>query len=47
MLYHNLTAQIVVYSANELLEELFSLEGHEVMRMSQSANLLEDIIINK
>lgn len=42
-LYRDLTAQIVVNSAHELLEELLSVEEHEVMRMSQSANRLEDI----
>lgn len=42
-LYRDLTAQIVVNSAHELLEELLSLEEHEAMRMSQSANRLEDM----
>lgn len=42
-LYRDLMAQIVVNSAHELLEELLSLEEHEAMRMTQSANRLEDM----
>jgi hypothetical protein len=42
-LYRDLAAQTVVKSAHDLLEELFSLEEHEAMRMSQSANRLEDM----
>jgi hypothetical protein len=42
-LYRDLTAQIVVNSAHKLLRELLSLEEHEAMRMSQSANRLEDL----
>jgi len=42
-LYRDLAAQTVASSAHELLEELLSLEVHEAMRMSQSANRLEDM----
>jgi DNA integrity scanning protein DisA with diadenylate cyclase activity len=42
-LYRDLAAQTVVNSAHDLLEELLSLEEHEAMRMSQSANRLEDM----
>tara|TARA_R110001606_G_scaffold395190_1_gene566914 strand:- start:18908 stop:19129 length:222 start_codon:yes stop_codon:yes gene_type:complete len=42
-LYRDLAAQTAVNSARELLEELLSLEEHEAMRMSQSANRLEDM----
>lgn len=42
-LYRDLAAQTVVNSARELLEELLSLEEHEAMRMTQSANRLEDL----
>tara|TARA_R110001583_G_scaffold6774_11_gene34080 strand:+ start:7619 stop:8077 length:459 start_codon:yes stop_codon:yes gene_type:complete len=43
ILYRDLAAQTVATSAHELLEELLSLEEHEAMRMSQSANRLEDM----
>ncbi|HDY85935.1 hypothetical protein LCGC14_0996180 [marine sediment metagenome] len=42
-LYEDLLAQIPANSAHELLEEVFSLEQHEAMRISQSANRLEDM----
>jgi hypothetical protein len=42
-LYEELKAEIVASSAHKLLEEVFSLEQHEAMRISQSANRLEDM----